>query len=442
MNAQAARRPRRARAACAVLACITLGAVAPARAQHSDTLVILATRPVHPGIATLVQEMSIGVSAGDDHYMFGAVGDVAVGKDGAVFVYDPQAHAVRKYDAAGTYVRSFGRLGEGPGEFRVVSGIAVQPDGRLLVWDTVLWRITVFSAAGEILATWSTASGSANSRYVMGGVRLMQVDTAGRIYLQKREPFGSREYVVRLRPNGTVLDTLEQPPFPRAQRILEASGGGAHHSTELPFDAQPLWRVSPLGYSVSSLPSRYAVELLIPAVTQAGRASVWWPGQPIVSIRRDVPAEPVSGRERDSAKADVVKSMVRLDPSWRWSGPEIPATKALFTDFSIGMDGRIWVPIIPEVSPRIGSSPGGNPGGLGGGSANSPQTGRATQPARPSQPARAALYDVFEPAGVYLGQVQVPPRTTLAVRQGDYVWAIAYNADDVASVKRFKIAWK
>src|SRR5688572_11404822 len=63
-------------------------ALSPARplAQQADTVVRVAGAPRHAGIATLVEEISIGVVDGAEEYTFGDVTDVAVGKDGSIYV--------------------------------------------------------------------------------------------------------------------------------------------------------------------------------------------------------------------------------------------------------------------------------------------------------------------------------------------------------------------
>jgi hypothetical protein len=352
---------------------------------------------------------------------------------------------VRQYDASGKYVRSFGRAGQGPGEFRTVSGIGVLPDGRVLVWDTSGWRINVYSPSGAVLDTWSTPSGMGTGG-VSSSARAMLIDTAGIIWLRRsgvlereRLAIGPERYE-RRRSDGTVIDTIARPSFPRGELTLTATNaaGRARHTSDLPFSAPIIWRPSPLGYLVTSMPERYAFELLIPQGASTPRApATWRAGQAIVSVRRDVRPVPVTRQERDSARNDIMESMRRLDPAWSWSGPEIPATKPLFEDLTFGMDGRIWVPLIREVTPRLGSAQGPGAGGAG----RSAPPPRALPTRDPPKP-RAALYDVFEPSGTYLGQVQVPPRTTVAVRKGDLVWAVAYDEDDVQTLKRYRIMWR
>src|SRR6185503_10543159 len=108
----------------------------------------------------------------------------------------------------------------------------------------------------------------------------------------------------------------------------------------------------------------------------------------------------------------------------------------LYEDLQVALDGRIWVALVPEVSNRVGSI------SSGGGGVGPPGTSR-TRPQGPPPPTpRPALYDVFEPDGQYLGQVQVPPKVSSVVRRGDQVWAIAFDDDDVPRIKRYRIAWK
>ena len=52
-------------------------------------------------------------------------------------------------DAAGGFVNSFGRAGDGPGEFRAATQLVVWEDGQILVEDMLHAGYHVFSSAGE-----------------------------------------------------------------------------------------------------------------------------------------------------------------------------------------------------------------------------------------------------------------------------------------------------
>src|SRR5688572_13773372 len=49
------------------------------------------------------------------------------------------------------------------------------------------------------------------------------------------------------------------------------------------------------------------------------------------------------------------------------------------------------------------------------------------------------LGQIADVAGAYIGQVQIPPRTSVAVRNGDHLWTVVSDEDDVHSLKRYRI---
>jgi hypothetical protein len=390
-----------------------------------DTIVRAAQQPRHPGVATLVEELSIGVADGAEEYMLGEIADIALARGGSIYVFDRQVPAIRHYDAQGKFLRTIGRRGEGPGEYRSTSGLATMPDGRLLLWDTGNWRINVYSANGDVLTQWTTPSGTAGGS-VATYSRAILVDTSGLVITRKtifdRGDIMNRPTVwLRYRADGTPIDTMQAPPAPRAIARVTANAGRSSVSDEIPFAPRRIVVMSPLGYLIAGYPDRYAFE-------------IHQPGKPVFSVRRDVKAEPVSRAERAEARRKIEERMRQTDPMWSWNGPDIPAVKPLYADLQVALDGRIWVAIISEVSPRVGSTSGG--GGIG-------PTGRRPPPqVQFREPPRPALYDVFEPDGQYLGQVQVPARVSSVVRRGDQVWGIALDADDVPRIKRYRIAWQ
>ncbi len=391
----------------------------------ADTVVRLAQQPRHPGVATLIEELSIGVADGAEEYMLGEIADITLTRDGSIYVFDRQVPTIRQYDAQGKFIRAIGRRGQGPGEYHSASGLATMRDGRLLLWDTGNWRINVYSATGDVLTQWMTPSGLSGSSTATYS-RAILVDTAGRIVTRKTifraGDVRSRLTVwLRFNPDGASLDTIYPPPAPREMAELSATAGRSSTSRLVPFAPKRIVVMSPHGYLIAALPYRYAFEL-------------HQPGRPVTSVRRDVKPQPVSRTERAAARREVEERMRQTDPAWSWNGPDIPDVKPLFADIQVGLDGRIWVAVIPEVGPRIGSISGG--GGIGPGTQRPP-----TQGPPPDRP-RPALYDVFEPDGQYLGQVETPARFSSVVRRGDQVWGVSYDADDVPRIKRYRIAWR
>jgi hypothetical protein len=392
--------------------------------ERADTVARSAQAPAHPGVATLVEEMSIGVADGAEEYTLGNVADVTLGRDGSIYIFDGQVPVVRQYDAAGRFIRRVGRSGSGPGEYRSVSGIATTPDGRLLVWDTGNWRVNVYAANGDFVTQWLTPSGMGS-----GGTaqytRALFVDTSGTVIMRKiifdlRNMENRPTLWLRFRSEGTPLDTIHEPPAP-VLASMTARADRVSATAAVPFAPQRLVSMSPGGYLIAAYPTRYAFE-------------IHEPGRPIVSVRRDVKAEPVTRAERADGRRNVEERMRQTDPNWTWNGPDIPATKPLFHDLDLGLDGRIWVRLTPQPRTPVGSVLGGS--GVGQGGRRSTQSGADHEPARPS------LHDVFEADGKYLGPVQVPAGVSVVHRKGDQVWAVAVGDDDVPRLKRYRIGWR
>jgi hypothetical protein len=409
----------------------TLLTAAAVQAQRADTVVRTASRPVHAGVATLEKEITIGVADGDEHYMLGAIADVAVGPTGNIYVWDRSVPAIRMYDRSGKYLKTIGKKGSGPGEYQAGAAIAVARNGNLLMWDPGNARINVYTSQGDVVTTWPTRSGGSGSAMGRG---LLTIDTAGTLYLrgvfvgrEAGKPTVIRTGWIRLRPDGSFRDTLFTPPSTESKGLTADNGKGQFSNRAVPFMPRQLAELSPLGYLVTGMNDRIALD-------------VHEPGKPIVSIRRTIPLRPVSSRERDSARAEMTAHMRSLTPNWSWNGPEIPRTKPAYEFLSIDGAGRMWVQLDEGPRAREDSAT------LDRGDVVMTQSRRAgtTTPALEwSCPSAGwSLFDVFEPTGRYLGQVRIPARIDPIVMRGDFIWAATCNDDDVPSVVRYRIAWR
>lgn len=90
-----------------------------------------------------------------DHQLYSQVAAVAVDSNGTIYAVDARDGGVRVYGEDGTFQRTIGERGQGPGAFQSVSAMHVDTQGRLLVADPGQGRITSFSRSGELLDTYS-----------------------------------------------------------------------------------------------------------------------------------------------------------------------------------------------------------------------------------------------------------------------------------------------
>ena len=77
--------------------------------------------------------------------------NVAVDKDGNLYVADTFNNRIEIFDADGEFIRAFGKAGDGPGYFARPKGVGVDADGHVWVADAVQDRVQVFTPEGRLL---------------------------------------------------------------------------------------------------------------------------------------------------------------------------------------------------------------------------------------------------------------------------------------------------
>lgn len=202
----------------------------------------------------------IGVADGDDErYLFGQVMELAVDRDGSVFFADGHPQSIKQFDRDGEFVRSFGRVGERPGEFASIAGIATLPDGRVAIWDAGNRRITIYERSGErasgiqvLEGVYAPAAFSVDERgdfYVKAHADAPEFSRDGRIV-------GLRYHYLKVGKSGEVLDTIDLPAETGgASALLRTPAGDLR-----PFPVEQLYALGPTGELVVGTNSEYVFE--------------------------------------------------------------------------------------------------------------------------------------------------------------------------------------
>lgn len=125
--------------------------------------------------------MDIG-KRGSGNGEFNLPRDLAVGKDGRLYVVDGGNFRVQIFDRDGKYVSSFGKVGKMLGDFSRPKEIAADPEGNLYVADSAFGNFQVFNPDGELLMFVGERSESNGpAKYMLpSGVF---VDEDGRVYM-------------------------------------------------------------------------------------------------------------------------------------------------------------------------------------------------------------------------------------------------------------------
>jgi DNA-binding beta-propeller fold protein YncE len=99
---------------------------------------------------------------GSGNAEFNMPSDVIVAPNGDIFVADghgPTSNArIVKFDKSGKFLKTWGKMGSGPGEFDQPHALAFDSKGRLFVGDRSNNRIQIFDQEGKLLDEWKQFS--------------------------------------------------------------------------------------------------------------------------------------------------------------------------------------------------------------------------------------------------------------------------------------------
>ena len=135
----------------------------------------------------------------------GSPRSMAVDEAGRVYVVDTKPAIIKVYSPDGKMIRTIGREGEGPGEFRV--GFIAVRGGVLALQDPQVARTTLWDTAGTFIRSWHSSCCYWDH---------VQIDRQNRIYVptmvqsKPGESSRGRAYV-RWSFEGVALDTMWIP---------------------------------------------------------------------------------------------------------------------------------------------------------------------------------------------------------------------------------------
>ncbi len=406
--------PRTSAIACALVlaACRGNGAhrgVTVAIDSAADTIrVTVAGEVPQRAVRHLVAEVSIAPAV-DDTSLFARVREFDVDARGRFWVFDDGSQSILLFGADGEFIRRIGREGAGPGEFRRNAGMVILPGDGLAEWDSRNSRISRFDSTGRYLDAMPLPGGFNTPN----GIR---IDDAGRLYLVRPlsaprtgEIFG-RIGLIRLGHEGHFLDSLLPPDLDVPRMRYIARHDSSTMATSSRYAPTYLWTWLRHGAFVAGDGSAYRL------VIADGR------GRPTV-IRRELDPVPVPEAERVQEAALIRYELRRTDPGWQWDGPPLPRWKAPLVGLEADRTGRIWAQVASASvalrdeelrTPRDALDPLVHFG-------------------------MPVVYEVFAPDGAFEGRIAFPPRVSFVEADGDLVWGLARDDNDLPAVTRYRI---
>jgi len=195
-----------------------------------------------PGDAwTLTEVLRIGTAEGEPEYQFGQLllaGSIALASDGRIVVLDAQGQHLKVFTPDGTYERTIGGPGGGPGEIGIAtqSTMLMAPGDTIVMVDLGNQRVNLYLMDGTFVRSFAVdlAAGfpfrwelSADGRVVVQFRKLDFTGAAGGA--------DSMDVIAVQHLDGTVGDTLMRVP---SGKTIQFSGGLPEWNFFVP---EPLW---------------------------------------------------------------------------------------------------------------------------------------------------------------------------------------------------------
>ena len=117
-----------------------------------------------------------GNGKGDFHYPT----NIFIGKDNQIYITDSMNFRVQIFDRNGKFQKAFGKHGDGSGDFSKPKGIAVDSEGHIYVADADFDIVQIFDRDGKLLLAFGNSGVGEGEMFLPAGI---YIDEDDRIYV-------------------------------------------------------------------------------------------------------------------------------------------------------------------------------------------------------------------------------------------------------------------
>lgn len=115
--------------------------------------------------AVALEELWQAGGEDDEEVFFGVINRVLIDDANNIYLLDQQLSEVKVFTASGELLKTLGREGEGPGEFRRPADMAFMPDGTLGVVQTFPGKVIKLGLDGSPAGTWEPTRDAAEGGF-------------------------------------------------------------------------------------------------------------------------------------------------------------------------------------------------------------------------------------------------------------------------------------
>ncbi len=164
------------------------------------------------GKSTLAPQELWRAGGDDEEIIFGVLSDVALDAQGNLYALDSQLSANSVFDPDGNFLRTIGREGEGPGEFRRASQVFVTSENKIAVAQMMPGKIVQLAPDGKPAGDFpmpATEDGGMHMLWDAGAAGRSVVIGAGN-FAQRDNKITRSSSLQILAPDGTVRAKLAE----------------------------------------------------------------------------------------------------------------------------------------------------------------------------------------------------------------------------------------
>ena len=388
------------------------------------------------GIGTLPQAaldsprmtLRIGEVEGAPEYQFFRLWAMAIGPAGEIYAVDAGHAEVRVYDGEGRHIRTYGRKGQGPGEFEFPTAVWLIGD-TIAVYDGRLYRMTLFDADGEV-DTWRAGG------FETGMLSPLAPMAGGWIVAPFRYSGWQYEPGVARRDTTRIAFVAS---LPDAVRSYESADGSARVAGDAVREI--LKYPGPRMFGVSTSLGMTATDPLFeptPRRVVDGRGRVHFsPAASYVIESYDVDGRLVRRLTRAHTPVPVTAELVdrfRDLARAHWDTASTAGEGVLGKENDAARGGLPHVESLPPIGRMLASAEG---------ALWVERIDLVPDPIdlvwqRPAPPPRETKWDLFDPDGRFLGTVTLPPKFTPRVVSERWTLGIFRDELDVQYIARLE----
>jgi hypothetical protein len=171
-----------------------------------------------PVTVDLMELWRLGGETDNEDEFFGIIARVATDAKNNVYVLDAQLSEIKVYDADGQLLRTMGREGEGPGEFRRASDMFFMPDGKLGVIQLLPGKIVLLTPEGDPGGDFPLPATEGSGMQILLGARLCSNQL---VMARQLQEFGEGKLTQKLSLDRVDLQGKVTGTYLQKERVIE-----------------------------------------------------------------------------------------------------------------------------------------------------------------------------------------------------------------------------